>query len=113
MTFQAPVAAVAPAAAQAAAMAGLKVKAQTPYSVKCKSGMTLTTYGVTIEVTVAGVDGAAVTTIYAHNFGMGPLQSGACRDRATRLVANLQQVLQVWSQQAPAQAAPPPSWSNS
>ena len=102
LTLPVPVANVIPAAAYATPMAGLTLQAQTPYSLKCKSGMSLTTYPVTVEVTAAGADGAAVITVYAHNFGMGPLQTGACRDKAMALVLAMQNILASWAQQAAA-----------
>jgi hypothetical protein len=104
LTLPVPVLSVVPAAVMAAGSAGLSVRAQTPYSMKCKSGLTFTTYPVSIEITVTGLDGAAQVTVYAHNFGFGPLQSGACSKRAINLIAEMSHILQSWSQQAAAQA---------
>jgi hypothetical protein len=104
-TLPVPLASVVPAAAMAAGNVGLTVRAQTPYALKCRSGLTFTTYPVTIEITVSGVDGAAYVNVYAHNFGWGPLQSGACSQRATKLIGAMSYILQGWAQQAAAQAA--------
>ncbi len=106
-TAPAPVASIAPAAVYAAGMVGMKVTVQTPYSVRCKSGISLTTYPVTVEIAVSGVDGAAAVNVYAHNFGFGPLQSGACQDRATRLLSAMSGILQDWARQAAQAAARP------
>jgi hypothetical protein len=105
-TLPAPVAHVVQAAAHAAPGAGLQVEAATPYTLKCRSAVTLTAWPVTVELSVAGTDGAAQVSIYAHNFGFGPLQSGACRDRAERLMAGTVQILQAWASQG-AQGNPP------
>jgi hypothetical protein len=106
VTLPAPVAHVVQAAANAAPAAGLQVQAATPHTLKCRAGITFTTHTVTVELSVAGTDGAAQATIHAHNFGLGPPQSGACRDRAERLTANTVQILQTWARQS-AQGNPP------
>jgi hypothetical protein len=104
LTVPAPLAQVVPAAVYAAQAVGLKVQGQAPYMMKCKSGMGLTAYPVTIELAVAGVDGAAQINVKASNFGFGPLQSGACRDNANKLIASMVGILQAWAAQAaPAQ----------
>jgi hypothetical protein len=65
-------------------------------------------YPVAIELVVSGVDGAATVSLNAHNFGFGPLQSGACRDEATKLINAMAAILQAWAMQAArAQAVPP------
>jgi hypothetical protein len=107
MTLPAPVAQVIPAAVHAANAVGVKVKEQGPFAMKCKSGLTFTTYLATIEVGVSGVDGAAVVNVYARNFGFGPLQGGGCRDRATQVIDGMCDMLQSWTQPQGAQATPP------
>jgi hypothetical protein len=108
-TVPVPVAAIVPAAVHAAGMVGLRVQSQMPYSMKCKGGMTFSTYPVTVEVSVAGVDGAAAVLVYAHNFGLGPLQSGACEKRATALLQAMSNILQGWAQQNAAPTPPQPA----
>ena len=106
-TVPAPVANIIPAAVYAAPTVGMKVQAQTPYSFKCRSGLTFTTYPVTLEINVSGVDGAATISMNAHNFGFGPLQTGACRDRVTKLFGAMSNILQAWAQQQAGPATAP------
>lgn len=108
-TFPVPVGNVVPAAVYGASSAGFALKAQGTYAMKCRSGLTFTTYPVTIELSVTGVDGAAVVSIDAHNFGFGPFQSGACRDRATKLLDLMWGILQIWAAQAWQAANVPPA----
>jgi hypothetical protein len=53
-TLPAPVARVVQAAAHAAPAAGLQVQSVAPYALKCRPGITLTTYAATVELSVAG-----------------------------------------------------------
>jgi hypothetical protein len=105
----APLAQVVPAAVYAANALGMRVEGQSPYGMKCKGGITFTTYPVTVELSVAGVDGAAQIAVRASNFGFGPLQSRACRDKATELINRTCGILQSWAAQQGAQNAPPPA----
>jgi hypothetical protein len=108
-TFPVPVANVVPAAVYGASSAGLNVMSQAPFAMTCKSGLTFTSYPVTVELAVSGVDGAAVVSINAHNFGFGPLQSGACKSEATKLLNAMSGILQSWAAQAAQASAPPPT----
>jgi hypothetical protein len=66
---------------------------------------------VTIDLAVSGVDGAAVVSLNAHNFGFGPLQSGACQSETTKLLNAMSGILQTWAAQAAQAAATPPTGS--
>jgi hypothetical protein len=110
-TFPVPVASVVPAAVYGANAAGLGVKSQAPYAMTCKSGLTIVSYPVTIDLAVSGVDGAAIVSLNAHNFGFGPLQTGACKSEATKLLNAMSGILQTWAAQAAWAAATPPTGS--
>ena len=100
VVYPVPTAWVSNAVAQAAASTGMQTQDCTPAYVKCHTGMTLMSYPVTIEIQVAGSDGAARLDVKAHNFGWGPIQTGACRDKAQQLLYATSMVLQAWSRQA-------------
>jgi len=105
LTVPAPVAQVVPAAVYAANALGHKVQNQGPYAMKCQTSlMRIVGNRVTIEIQVGGIDGAAQISIRASNFGLGPIQTGVCRDEANKLIASMVGILQGWAAQAaPAQ----------
>jgi hypothetical protein len=109
-TVPATVMHVLAAAAYASQMAEMDFLGQTPMSVKCKSrmsfGLLKSSYPVTIDITTAEQAGATTVIVYATCFGMGPLQTRNCRDKATKLLGFMSNILQNWAQQA-AQPAPP------
>ena len=111
VAYPVPVAWVSQAAIQAAAQVGMSIKAQSPNYVKFGSGLTLMTYPVTLELWITGVDGNAQISVAAHNFGWGPLQTGACRDKAEQVMNFTAVILQGWSRQATTTPPPPPASS--
>jgi hypothetical protein len=106
LTVPVPVASVIPAAARAATGIGLLVEGQMPASMRCRTGGMLTAWPVTLDVSVAGSDGAAVVTVVARSFGIGPLAGRARRVRATQLAGVIGAVLQGWAGTAPPTAPP-------
>ena len=106
----APLGHVLAAAVYAAPIAQMQVLSRTPSSVRCKSnlalGLLVSSYPVTVDLTAAELNGYTTVLVKAGCFGIGPLQTGNCRNKATDLLTAMSGILQSWAQQN-AQSTPP------